>query len=176
MKRYYYFNIKEIIKDDIDEDNVVIISNDKKYSKKTGTVDAYDYSTTEKECDSDVFPTNLVLNITAMNQWGQVYTKQFTDPLKSQRWNVFFSKMLTISSYNIPVISLTEENKKEAVCSVFENVNTVGVPLNVFELLTATFASDGYRLRLKVLLSVLIGLMKCVQKIVLHTKVLVLCF
>jgi hypothetical protein len=60
---------------------------------------------------------------------------------------MFFSKMLTISSYNVPVISLTEENKKEAVCSVFENVNTGGVPLNVFELLTASFASDGYRLR-----------------------------
>lgn len=147
MKRYFYFNILEMIKDDIDEDNVVIIANDKKCSKKTGTVEAYDYSTIEKECDSDVFPTNLALNIMRMNQWGQVYTKQFTDPEKSQRWNLFFSKMLTIGSYNIPVISLTEENKKEAVCSVFENVNTGGVPLNVFELLTATFASDGFRLR-----------------------------
>lgn len=147
LKRYYYFNILEIIKDDVDEDNAVIISNDKKRSKKTGTVLEYDYSTIEKECDSDVFPSNLVLDITEMNQWGQVYTKQFTDPIKIQRWNVFFSRMLSISSYNIPVISLTEENKKEAVCSVFENVNTGGVPLNVFELLTATFASEGYRLR-----------------------------
>lgn len=147
LKRYYYFNILEIIKEDIDEENVVIIANENKYSKKTGTVEAYDYSTIDKECASDVFPTNLVLDITAMNHWGQVYTKQFTDPEKSQKWNLFFSKMITIASYNIPVISLTEENKKEAVCSVFENVNTGGVPLNVFELLTATFASDGYRLR-----------------------------
>ena len=147
LPRYYYFNILEIIKDDIDEDNVVIIANEKRMSKKTGTVDAYDFSTRENECESDVFPTNLVLDISAMNAWGQIYTKQFTDQIKSQRWNQFFSKMLNIGSYNIPVISLTEENKKEAVCSVFENVNTGGVPLNVFELLTATFASDGFRLR-----------------------------
>lgn len=147
VKRYYYFSILEMIKEDIDEDNVVIIANEGKSSKKTGTVEAYDYSTLEKECENDVFPTNLSLDITAMNQWGQVYTKQFSDPIKSQHWNQFFSKMLTISSYNIPVISLTEENKKEAVCSVFENVNTGGVPLNVFELLTASFASDGFRLR-----------------------------
>ncbi|NLB61979.1 MAG: DUF262 domain-containing protein [Clostridiales bacterium] len=147
VKRFYYFDILEMIKDDIDEDNVVIIANEKKCSKKTGTVEAYDYSTIEKECENDVFPANLSLDVTDMNQWGQVYTKQLTDPIKSQRWNLFFAKMLAIRSYNIPVISLTEENKKEAVCSVFENVNTGGVPLNVFELLTATFASDGFRLR-----------------------------
>jgi hypothetical protein len=136
-----------MINDDIDEDNVVIIVNDKKKSRKTGTVEAYDYSSIEKEYENDVFPTNLALDIPAMNQWGQLYTSQFSDPIKSKRWNLFFSKMLTIGSYSIPVISLTEENKKEAVCSVFENVNTGGVPLNVFELLTATFASDEFRLR-----------------------------
>lgn len=147
LKRYYYFNIKEIVKDDMDEDYAVMIANEDKRSKKTGTVNAYDYSTVEKECENDMFPANLILDIAGMNQWGQIYTNQFTNPVKSQRWNVFFSKMLSIGSYNIPVISLTEENKKEAVCSVFENVNTGGVPLNVFELLTAVFASDGFRLR-----------------------------
>jgi hypothetical protein len=147
LKRHYYINILEMIKNDIDEDNVVIIANEKKKSKKTGTVEAYDYTTIENECNNDVFPVNLALDVTAMNSWGQTYTKQFSDPSKSQIWNQFFSKMLEIGSYNIPVISLTEENKKEAVCSVFENVNTGGVPLNVFELLTATFASDECRLR-----------------------------
>lgn len=147
LKRFFYFDIIEMIKEDINEDKVVIIANENKYSKQTGTVNAYDYSTIEKECQNNVFPTNLSLDITAMNQWGQVYTKHFTDAENSQRWNSFFTKMLTIGGYNIPVISLTEENKKEAVCSVFENVNTGGVPLSVFELLTATFASDGHRLR-----------------------------
>ncbi|WP_246577919.1 hypothetical protein [Clostridium psychrophilum] len=36
---------------------------------------------------------------------------------------------------------------KEAVCQVFENVNTGGVALTVFELVTATFAADDYELR-----------------------------
>jgi hypothetical protein len=30
---------------------------------------------------------------------------------------------------------------------IFENVNTGGVPLTVFELVTATFAADGFNLR-----------------------------
>src|SRR5690606_3052111 len=36
---------------------------------------------------------------------------------------------------------------KEAVCLVFERVNTGGVALNVFELLTASFAADDFQLR-----------------------------
>ena len=42
----------------------------------------------------------------------------------------------------MPVIRLTKDTPKEAVCTVFEKVNTGGVPLNVFELLTATYAGD----------------------------------
>ncbi len=42
----------------------------------------------------------------------------------------------------MPVIVLKKSTPKEAVCTVFEKVNTGGVPLNVFELLTVTFAGD----------------------------------
>ena len=47
-----------------------------------------------------------------------------------------------ISDYRLPVIRLAKETPKEAVCTVFEKVNTGGIPLNVFELLTATYAGD----------------------------------
>jgi len=147
LKRYYYINIQEMIKDDIDEDNLIIIANENKSSKRTGTIEAYDYSTTAKECENDVFPINIALDIIAMTHWGRIYTKHATDIDKNKIWDLFFPKIIEIAGYNIPVISLTEDNKKEAVCSVFENVNTGGVPLNVFELLTAIFAADEFRLR-----------------------------
>ncbi|MHC5721557.1 MAG: hypothetical protein ACYTX0_58455, partial [Nostoc sp.] len=38
-------------------------------------------------------------------------------------------------------------NKKEAVCLVFEKVNKGGVDLSVFDLLTATYAADNVSLR-----------------------------
>jgi hypothetical protein len=47
----------------------------------------------------------------------------------------------------LPVIIMKKENPKEAVCQVFEKVNTGGVSLNVFELLTATFASEEFDLK-----------------------------
>lgn len=54
---------------------------------------------------------------------------------------------LPFQQYKVPVIRLTKETPKEAVCQVFEAVNTGGVSLSVFELLTATFASDNFHLR-----------------------------
>lgn len=47
----------------------------------------------------------------------------------------------------MPVILLDKETPKEAVCQVFENVNTGGVSLTVFELVTAIFAMDDFPLR-----------------------------
>lgn len=47
------------------------------------------------------------------------------------------------ATYDIPAIVLDESTDKAAVATVFEKVNTGGLPLNVFELLTAVFAGDA---------------------------------
>jgi len=60
----------------------------------------------------------------------------------------FRSKILEeFRRYDVPVIRLNRENKKEAVCLIFEKVNTGGVSLSVFELVTATYAADNVNLR-----------------------------
>lgn len=47
----------------------------------------------------------------------------------------------------MPLILLRKPTPKDAVCQVFEKVNTGGVSLTVFELMTATFAAENYPLR-----------------------------
>jgi hypothetical protein len=47
------------------------------------------------------------------------------------------------ATYDIPAIVLDEDTDKAAVATVFEKVNIGGLPLNVFELLTAMFAGDA---------------------------------
>ena len=42
---------------------------------------------------------------------------------------------------------MDKDTAKEAVCTVFEKVNTGGVTLTVFELITASFAADNFSLR-----------------------------
>ena len=65
--------------------------------------------------------------------------KQFTE---------LFSKVINpTQQYQMPVILLDKTTPKEAVCQVFENVNTGGVSLTVFELVTAVFAMDDFQLR-----------------------------
>ena len=74
------------------------------------------------------------------------------DPTHSQerlnRWNQLVSNVIQrFQQYQIPLIIMRKEIPKEAVCQVFEKVNTGGVSLTVFELLTATYAADEYNLR-----------------------------
>jgi hypothetical protein len=45
------------------------------------------------------------------------------------------------------VITLGRATSKEAVCVVFEKVNTGGKPLDAFELVTAMYAASGHELR-----------------------------
>jgi hypothetical protein len=71
-----------------------------------------------------------------------------TSRVKIQLYDAFERDVIKrFEQYQVPVIELKKETPKEAVCLVFERVNTGGVALNVFELLTATFAADDFQLR-----------------------------
>ena len=54
---------------------------------------------------------------------------------------------MSFQNFPLPVIDLDKSLPREAVCVVFDKVNTGGVPLTTFELLTALLAADGYDLR-----------------------------
>jgi hypothetical protein len=59
----------------------------------------------------------------------------------------YYSNWLRFQQFKVPAIELTQDTPREAVCQVFEKVNTGGVTLTVFELMTATFAADEFNLR-----------------------------
>lgn len=64
------------------------------------------------------------------------------EPDFSRMWDEFERDVVQrFRSYQLPVIRLHKQTPKEAVCLVFEKVNTGGVSLTVFELLTAAFAA-----------------------------------
>ena len=70
------------------------------------------------------------------------------DPSASALFFRFTQEIVTkMIGYAMPVISLDKDTPKEAVCRVFENVNTGGVPLTVFELVVASYSADNFRLR-----------------------------
>jgi hypothetical protein len=64
-------------------------------------------------------------------------------PRRSVVFKAFNTRVLKeVSNYEIPAIELDNTTSKQAVATVFEKVNTGGLALDVFELLTATFAGD----------------------------------
>ena len=88
-----------------------------------------------------MFPLRIAFDPKAINEWQRDYVE--SNPSRWGIWGPFQAQVLkNISDYRLPVIRLAKETPKEAVCTVFEKVNTGGVSLNVFELLTATYAGD----------------------------------
>lgn len=104
-------------------------------------------STPEAQVDAQMFPLDIVLDSTATMRWQQA----FLAPDPSDRfptWAAFHEAVIApFLQYRVPTIELTRETPKEAVCQVFEKVNTGGVSLTVFELLTATYAAENFNLR-----------------------------
>jgi hypothetical protein len=105
-----------------------------------------DYSTAESEYAAHLFPLNRALE---PQKWRSAFNKHWGHaPEQTELWDAFEEQVIDkFKSYQLPVIELGKETHRQAVCQVFEKVNTGGVTLTVFELLTATFAADEFDLR-----------------------------
>lgn len=142
ISRYYYVDIEAALDDRLDE-AFIAVEADKTIRTNFGRDIVLDLSTRQKECDAFYFPCNQMLNSDGWEESLQEYA-----PDKFSAYMLFRKKVLNeFRSYQLPVIALGKTTSKEAVCLVFEKVNTGGVPLSVFELVTASFAADGFNLR-----------------------------
>jgi len=144
VERFYYFDIeKALVGDGSIEDAIVGVDAQRTLRSNFGRSVDLDLSTPEKEFVAFCFPCNQILN---SDLWEEGLME--FDPARFQRYMQFRAKVLKIfREYQVPIIELKKENTKEAVCLVFEKVNTGGVALSVFELVTASYAADGFNLR-----------------------------
>lgn len=150
IRRFYYLDIKKCLDPYADRlDAIVSVSDKKQLTTNIGRTVTLDLSTREKEFENLMFPLNITFSTPDVMSWMMdlnAYYGNRTDIINL--FQEFYAKiLLTVQTYTMPVIRLDKETPKEAVCQIFENVNTGGVPLTVFELVTATFAADGYELR-----------------------------
>ncbi|MBQ1124625.1 DUF262 domain-containing protein [Streptomyces sp. B15] len=105
-----------------------------------------DYSTPELEYEHHLFPLHAVFD---NGDWGDEFTDYWSDHKEKRTlWRAFRQTFVRpFDLYHVPIIELGQEVPRQAVCQVFEKVNTGGVTLTVFELLTATYAADDFDLR-----------------------------
>lgn len=146
-ERYYYIDIREALNPNKGMlEAVVSMPKSKILTTNIGREVKLDLSTREAEYQKMMFPLNLVFSQNDVMDWiiGLVAYDATLVPIAKE----FNDKIIrAINSYKIPVITLTRDTSKESVCKIFENVNTGGVQLKVFELITASFAADEYDIR-----------------------------
>lgn len=143
IERHYYFDMQSVLDGADLEDTLIAVDKSRKQYKNFGRDVALDLSTRQLECEQLYFPCNQILNSDDWEESLQEFTPQHFGPFIQFRKKV----LKAFRDYEVPIISLNKETTKEAVCLVFEKVNTGGVPLSVFELITATYAADGFNLR-----------------------------
>jgi len=144
IKRHYYFDIRIALEgDDRLEDAIIAVDENRQIRSNFGRDLELDLSTRELECKHMYFPCDRILE---WSPWLQDLNKYYPEGMNDLL--AFQNRVISaFSDYHLPVIELKKETSKEAVCLVFEKVNTGGVQLSVFELITASYAADGYNLR-----------------------------
>lgn len=144
---YYYIDMQVAIQDDVNIDEAIFsVGKNKQMTGAFGRDVKLDLSTPEKEYEALMFPCNQILD---SDEWEEGFLSFHQhQPERTQQYMRFRKEILgKFRGYKIPVIELKKENTKEAICLVFEKVNTGGVTLSVFELITATYAIDSINLR-----------------------------
>ena len=150
IKRFYYLDIKKCLDESEDRvDAVIAVPSDRKIKTNFDRDVVLDLSTRELEFEHEMFPINIIFDSNAREDWADGYKEYHEyDKAFMEKYKQFRTQVIdTIVGYKLPVITLGKETPREAVCKVFENVNTGGVPLTVFELVTATFATYDFDLR-----------------------------
>jgi hypothetical protein len=146
IRRWYYIDMKKAVEAEADREDALVSVPEDKRTKSFGGEVTMDVTSPDREYAADLFPVNRIF---ASADWRQAYSEHWNfDREKMRLFNDFERDVIKrFEQYQVPVIELKKKTPKEAVCLVFERVNTGGVALTVFELLTASFAADNFQLR-----------------------------
>ena len=155
VMRHYYIDMRIALDETRDREEAIIsVPEDRTVRLSFGRKLETDLSDQREEFRNHMFPVDQIFNC---QDWGFSYRRYWEDSENdhqeesANRFNQqFYDRIIRkFQRYELPVIKMTGNISREAVCSVFEKVNTGGVELTVFELVTASFAaeSDSFYLR-----------------------------
>lgn len=150
IQRYYYIDIDKALNPSVDRvEAIVSVPETRIIASNFGRDIDLDLSSSDKEYENKMFPLNIILDSSKTFLWMQGFINYYhNDSEITQKWMDFQGMIvMAVIQYKMPTILLDKSTPKEAVCQVFENVNTGGVSLTVFELVTAIFAMDDFELR-----------------------------
>lgn len=149
VKRWFYIDIRNGLDPSVDREEAIIgVPEDRIVRADFGREEVLDLSSAEREYASLMYPVSQVFD---WDKWQDGFDKHWHgDENESIReeFRAFKRQILeNFKYYRVPVIALDRSTSKDAVCVVFEKVNTGGKPLDAFELVTAMYAASGHELR-----------------------------
>lgn len=148
VDRWLYISINNALDPGYNrEDAIIGVPENRMRKARHGHDNFLDLSSPEKEYSQGMFPTHCVFD---WDTWQDGYNDYWRgNEKKHLQFRKFKNLILQdgFKAYDVPVIELLGNTSREAVCLVFEKVNTGGRPLDAFELVTAIYASEGFELR-----------------------------
>lgn len=148
VERLYYIDIKRAVAGTANLDEAIIgVPADRVVRTNFGKDVELDISSRELEFEQDLFPLNQVFDSRDwFYDWRDYWRAKGRDVTDLDR--EFVKNIVeSIERYKMPIIRLDKNNKREAICVVFEKVNVGGKKLDAFELVTAIYAADSFDLR-----------------------------
>jgi hypothetical protein len=149
VKRWFYIDIRKSLDPSVDREEAIIgVPEDRILRTDFGREEVLNLSTPECEYALLMYPVSKVFD---WDKWQDGFDKHWRGDEHEgirEEFRVFKRQILeNFKYYRVPVIALDRSTSKEAVCVVFEKVNTGGKPLDAFELVTAMYAASGHELR-----------------------------
>lgn len=149
VKRWFYIDIRKALDPTIDREEAIVgVPEDRCVRADFGREVMLDLSSPEHEYQYLMYPVTQVFD---WDRWQDGFDKHWRGDQHEavrEEFRAFKRQVLeNFKYYRVPVISLDRSTSKEAVCVVFEKVNTGGKPLDAFELVTAMYATSGHELR-----------------------------
>lgn len=149
VKRWFYIDIRKALDSTIDREEAIIgVPEDRVVRGEFGREAGPDLSSSELEYKLLMYPVAKVFD---WDHWQDGFDQAWagdTNAAVREEFRRFKREVLeNFKYYRVPVIALDRSTSKEAVCVVFEKVNTGGKPLDAFELVTAMYAAEGHELR-----------------------------
>lgn len=149
VKRWFYIDICKALDPTVDREEAIVgVPEDRIIRTDFGREVVLDLSTPKQEYAALMYPLTQVFD---WDRWQDGFDDHWRGEEHAgmrETFRAFKRQVLeNFKSYRVPVISLDRSTSKEAVCVVFEKVNTGGKPLDAFELVTAMYAAEGHELR-----------------------------
>lgn len=147
MTRRYYLDIEAAADPDGDPRELIVsVPGDGVVKAAHAQRAAYEVTSPEGQVAAGLMPLTAIFRPGGPGEWLRRWAWATGDDGVDSRFDrvdgVIERIVTPAQDYQIPAIVLDAGTGREAVATVFEKVNTGGLPLDVFELLTATFAAD----------------------------------